>query len=57
MVTAKIKICADGGANHLFQLIQRDHLDQANDMLPDAIVGDLDSLLDDVKSYFIEKVC
>ena len=44
---SSIRVCADGGANRLFDL----SLDQTNNkkLIPDLIVGDLDSLRDDVK--------
>ena len=35
-------ICADGGANHLYM----------SDVLPDMIVGDLDSLTEDALAYY-----
>ena len=38
-------ICADGGANHLYK----------TDILPDMIVGDLDSLNDQAVRYYKEK--
>lgn len=46
------KVCADGGANRLY-----DHAgpSQSNLMHPNLILGDLDSLRDDVKSYYQQK--
>lgn len=38
-------ICADGGANHIYK----------TDIVPDMIVGDLDSLDEEVFEYFREK--
>ena len=41
-------LCADGGANRLHDGLQ-------GEVIPDAVVGDLDSLRSDVRSYLIEK--
>lgn len=40
-------VCADGGANRL--------RDSGLDIVPDAIVGDLDSIREDVAAYYREK--
>lgn len=42
-----LRICADGGANRLY-----DATYPSTDYIPDKIVGDLDSLLPGVRSYF-----
>jgi thiamine pyrophosphokinase len=44
---ADIRICADGGANRLW------HLNQ--DWIPNIIVGDLDSLQQDIRTYYEQK--
>ena len=44
------KICADGGANRLY-----DHAGPSSSMQPSLIVGDLDSLRDDVKNYYLQR--
>lgn len=38
------RICADGGANRLFEIDRN--------LVPDEIVGDLDSVTDDVREYY-----
>ncbi|KAJ2167142.1 thiamine pyrophosphokinase, partial [Coemansia sp. RSA 521] len=43
------RICIDGGANQLY--------DFARSLIPHAIVGDLDSLLPHVKSYYKDRNC
>ncbi|ERF73368.1 hypothetical protein EPUS_07202 [Endocarpon pusillum Z07020] len=51
IIPASMITCGDGGANQLYDIFQR----QQNDPLrrfPDAIVGDLDSLRDDVRDFF-----
>eukprot|EP00514_Thraustochytrium_sp_LLF1b_P009188 CAMPEP_0184559650 /NCGR_PEP_ID=MMETSP0199_2-20130426/46536_1 /TAXON_ID=1112570 /ORGANISM="Thraustochytrium sp., Strain LLF1b" /LENGTH=253 /DNA_ID=CAMNT_0026956945 /DNA_START=1609 /DNA_END=2370 /DNA_ORIENTATION=- len=48
------KICADGGANRLFDFTDGNEKDQ---FIPDAIVGDLDSLRDDVKIFYEAEGC
>ncbi|KAF1838885.1 thiamine pyrophosphokinase [Decorospora gaudefroyi] len=46
------RICADGGANRLFDMFQGDLTEQRAQYLPDIIHGDLDSLRDDVRDYY-----
>ncbi|KAJ3112798.1 hypothetical protein HK100_002211 [Physocladia obscura] len=60
---AALKICADGGANRLydsFSILQEYDSDaveaQRSSFLPDLIKGDLDSIRPKVKQYYIEKV-
>jgi thiamine pyrophosphokinase len=49
------KICADGGANVLYDTIPGLHSDTSNSVfLPNAIVGDLDSIRPEVKNFFFE---
>jgi len=43
---AKFRVCADGGANRLFEVSQE------NEMVPDIIAGDLDSMHQHVRSYY-----
>ncbi|KAG4303997.1 hypothetical protein PORY_002650 [Pneumocystis oryctolagi] len=47
---ATIKICADGGANHLYRLYKND----AN-IVPDYIIGDMDSLIDPALKAYTSK--
>lgn len=49
-----IKICADGGANRLYDFFVKNE-DLRSGLIPDYIVGDLDSLKDTVKDYYIRK--
>lgn len=44
-----IHVCADGGANRLFDTSTDK---QRHSLIPNAIVGDLDSLRSDVRSYY-----
>ncbi|KAF2713375.1 thiamine pyrophosphokinase [Pleomassaria siparia CBS 279.74] len=46
------RICADGGANRLYDMFNGALEAQRNNYLPDAIHGDLDSLRDDVRDYY-----
>ncbi|RMZ71947.1 thiamine pyrophosphokinase [Pyrenophora seminiperda CCB06] len=46
------RVCADGGANRLFDMLKSDSTEQREDYLPDLIHGDLDSLRDDVRDYY-----
>ncbi|KAI8906675.1 thiamine pyrophosphokinase [Entophlyctis helioformis] len=48
-----IRICADGGANRLYDSLGSDEL--RSKMLPDAIRGDLDSLRADVRQFYESK--
>lgn len=66
----RYRICADGGANRLFDMFQGDMVPQRNQFvwllldagvpeadrhqLPDAIHGDLDSLRNDVGDYYVQ---
>ncbi|GAV49077.1 hypothetical protein ZYGR_0N04820 [Zygosaccharomyces rouxii] len=50
----KLKVCADGGANRLYELFGDDESARSR-YLPDYIVGDLDSLKEDVKRYYRQK--
>lgn len=62
-----MKLCADGGANRLYDSFYRPRgkkddaqeegkeqrrEDRREDYLPDAIIGDLDSLRSDVREYY-----
>ena len=44
---SKFRVCADGGANRLF-----DSLSNPAAFIPDLIIGDLDSLRDDVEEFY-----
>ncbi|CAI2172727.1 15946_t:CDS:2 [Funneliformis geosporum] len=48
---AELKICADGGANQLFDAFKGNQ----ERYIPDYIRGDLDSLRDDVRNYYHSK--
>ncbi|KAJ9603130.1 thiamine pyrophosphokinase [Cladophialophora chaetospira] len=59
--SASLLICADGGANHLYRRdrdaeaamnAKNGTMKQARTRLPDAIVGDLDSLASEVEEYY-----
>ncbi|KAI8614709.1 thiamine pyrophosphokinase [Chytriomyces sp. MP71] len=47
---ASIKLCADGGANRLFDSLATD--EERRRFLPDMIKGDLDSLRKDVREWY-----
>ncbi|KAF2818900.1 thiamine pyrophosphokinase [Ophiobolus disseminans] len=46
------RVCADGGANRLFDMFEGSLGAQRNLYLPDIIHGDLDSLRDDVRAFY-----
>ncbi|AQZ16679.1 THI80 (YOR143C) [Zygosaccharomyces parabailii] len=46
-----LRVCADGGANQLYDFFRDDEHERTKYM-PDYIVGDLDSLRDDVYAYY-----
>ncbi|GCE97822.1 hypothetical protein ZYGM_002225 [Zygosaccharomyces mellis] len=50
----KLKVCADGGANRLYELFGDDESARSR-YLPDYIVGDLDSLDVEVEKYYKRK--
>lgn len=50
----KLKVCADGGANRLYEFFGEDEAIRSQ-YLPDYIVGDLDSLDEKVEKYYREK--
>ncbi|KAF9573678.1 cAMP-dependent protein kinase subunit [Mortierella alpina] len=50
---ATYRFCADGGANRLYDLLETD--EERKKYLPDFIRGDLDSLRDDVKAYYVSQ--
>jgi len=51
-----VKICADGGANRLFDFCKNNndgtYLEK---YIPDVIIGDLDSLRDEVRDFYLSK--
>ncbi|KAF2476161.1 thiamine pyrophosphokinase-like protein 1 [Lindgomyces ingoldianus] len=49
------QICADGGANRLYDMFEGALELRRGDFLPDAIHGDLDSLRDDVRAYYTSR--
>ena len=54
---ARVRVCADGGANRLFDQVpllfpDRDPDHARQEYLPDLITGDLDSIRDDVRKYY-----
>jgi len=53
---ASIRLCADGGANRLFEF-WHNNPEQRKKFLPQAIVGDLDSILPDVRSFYSKLGC
>ncbi|SMN18352.1 similar to Saccharomyces cerevisiae YOR143C THI80 Thiamine pyrophosphokinase, phosphorylates thiamine to produce the coenzyme thiamine pyrophosphate (thiamine diphosphate) [Maudiozyma saulgeensis] len=60
--TRSVHVCADGATNRLYEYLQEQQADNNNGnkdlreiYLPDFIVGDLDSITDDVKQYYFER--
>jgi len=49
---AKITICADGGANILYDRYDKCNTTQKDRFIPQYIKGDLDSIRDDVAMYY-----
>ena len=57
MEKCEIIVCADGGANSLYEYFNDNNHHhhenlQRSDYIPDYIVGDFDSISPDVKSYY-----
>ncbi|CCC71541.1 hypothetical protein NCAS_0H02310 [Naumovozyma castellii] len=50
----QVKVCADGGANRLFEFFEDNEIERES-YLPDYIIGDLDSLKDEVHQYYNSK--
>lgn len=53
---ADYRVCADGGANRLYDATVDMVVDNMN-IIPTTIRGDLDSIRDDVKEYYMSKGC
>jgi len=49
---SSLRICADGGANRLYNASNAQAPTQSTNMVPDLIVGDLDSVTDTVRDYY-----
>ena len=50
----QVRVCADGGANRLYNFFEgNEHA--RSEYIPDYIIGDLDSLNEDVKDYYKER--
>ncbi|CEP62903.1 thiamine diphosphokinase LALA0_S06e06480g [Lachancea lanzarotensis] len=49
----QVRICADGGANRLYEYFSHDV--ERSKFLPDYIVGDLDSVRDEILSFYLER--
>lgn len=48
-----VRICADGGANRLYYRFSNDQ--ERDRYIPDFIVGDFDSLREEVRQYYLQK--
>ena len=51
---ACVKICVDGGANHLFEVTKED---SSEELTPDIISGDFDSARENVLEYYSDRGC
>ncbi|KAF2451053.1 thiamine pyrophosphokinase-like protein 1 [Karstenula rhodostoma CBS 690.94] len=52
---SRYRLCADGGANRLYDMFCGELEARRDDFIPDSIHGDLDSLRDDVRSYYANR--
>lgn len=54
---ASFRVCADGGANRLLDSVGTGAWSGSSDLpLPNQICGDLDSLREDVRDFFVQRV-
>ncbi|KAK4999879.1 thiamine pyrophosphokinase [Cryomyces antarcticus] len=49
------RLCADGGANRLYDMVAAKYTSQTLEYLPSIVHGDLDSLRDDVRTYYLSR--
>ncbi|KAG0671701.1 hypothetical protein C6P45_005307 [Maudiozyma exigua] len=52
--TKPIRICADGAANRLYEYLILNGEDNITKYVPDYIVGDLDSIKDDIVDFYLK---
>lgn len=54
--SSKLKVCADGAANRLYEFNESyGFLSSEEELVPDFIVGDLDSISPKIKQYYMKK--
>lgn len=52
------KFCADGGANRLYSYLKASgYKEEDPDYLPDYLIGDLDSVYEEIKASLSKRVC
>lgn len=52
--TRPVRICADGAANKLYDYLMENAESNIEDYIPDYIVGDLDSINDDIVKFYLK---